>query len=312
MASNLLRLGNNCNEKCLFCTIANDNEKELTTDKAKKAIETIALNGKAISFTGGEPTLRKDFAELVGFAKKEGIKKIELQSNAVLLDRKRVKKLKEAGLNHAFIALHSHRKDISERLTGLEGSFEKTVCGIKNLLAAEIPTTISHVITTLNYKELCEFCKFAEKEFKGINSIYFGLARPNGRCAENKELVPRLCEIEPFLEEAAEYCKSKNMFFEMEGVPLCYITGFEENNVESRRMIEEPVLYIGSIEKKEKIHQKGIERTKIKGKQCILCYLNKLCCGVWKEYAELYGCLELFPQYTDAKKIEKRIRRQIQ
>ncbi len=42
MASNLLRMGNACNERCLFCTIAADNERELSTEEAKKAISAIA------------------------------------------------------------------------------------------------------------------------------------------------------------------------------------------------------------------------------------------------------------------------------
>ena len=312
MASNLLRLGNKCNEKCLFCTVAKDNEKELATEEAKNAIRAIAKQGRAISFTGGEPTIRPDLPELIECAKNAGFEKIELQSNAVLLGKKTVQNLKKAGLNHAFIALHSHKKEISEKLTGVKDSFEKTVSGIKNLLDAGIPTTVSHVITTMNHKELAEFAGFVEKNFQGINSIYFGLARPNGRCAENAWLAPRLSDIEPFLEKAAEYCRRKKIFFEIEGFPLCHTIGFEENNVESRRLLEEPVVYIGSIETKENIHKKGIQRTKAKGRQCGLCWLGKLCCGVWKEYAELHGCLELFPQYADAKEIEARIRRHAQ
>jgi len=312
MASNLLRLGNNCNEKCLFCTVANDNEKELTTNEAKKAIETIAKQGKTISFTGGEPTTRADLTELVEFSKKAGLEKIELQSNAVLLDKERVQKLKKAGLNHAFIALHSHKKETSEMLVGKKETFVKTVSGIKNLLGAGIPTTISHVITSLNYKHLQEFSEFALEKFPDINSIYFGLARLNGRCEENKWLVPKLSEIEPFLEKSVEFCQKKKIFFEIEGIPLCHTIGFEENNVESRRLFEKPVTYIGSQETKENIHKLGIQRTKAKGSQCSLCYLDKLCCGIWKEYKELYGTLELFPQYTDAKQIRKRIRRHVQ
>ncbi len=312
MASNLLRLGNSCNEKCLFCTIANDNEKELTTSEAKKAIETIAKQGKTISFTGGEPTTRQDLAELIEFAKKTGLEKIELQSNAVLLDKKYVQKLKKAGLNHAFIALHSHQKETSERLVGKKDTFDKTVSGIKNLLDAGIPTTISQVITSLNYKQLREFSDFAMENFPGINSIYFGLARPNGRCAENTLLVPKLSEIGPELEKAVEFCKSKKLFFEIEGIPLCHTIGFEENNVESRRLAEAPVIYIGSQETKENIHLQGIQRTKAKGTQCSLCYLDKLCCGIWKEYGELHGTLELFPQYTDAKQIREKIERHVQ
>ncbi len=312
MVSNLLRLGNKCNEACIFCTVANDNEKELSSEEAKKAIRQIARHSKTISFTGGEPTTRSDLAELVECAKRAGIKKIELQSNALLLDKKTVLRLRKAGLSHAFIALHSHKRETSEALVGRKNSFGKTVSGIKNLLSAGIPTTISHVINSLNYTQLTGFSKFVEANFPGINSIYFGLVRPNGRCAENAWLSVRLTELQPCLARALEYCNSKKIFFEIEGIPLCHTIGFEENNVESRRLMEEPVVYIGSSGTKQNIHRKYLAAVKAKGRQCSLCYLDRLCCGVWKEYAALHGTFELFPQYTDPKEAEAKIRRHIQ
>jgi len=308
MASNLLRLGNNCNQQCLFCTVANDGEKELSGKEARNAIKKIAAHGKTISFTGGEPTTRKDLAQLLAFAKSSGIETVELQTNALLLGKGQARRLRAAGLDSAFVSLHSHKKSVSERLVGRKGTFLKTTFGIRNLIAAGVATTISHVVTTANCNDLREFVRFVEASFPGVRCVYFGLARPNGRCGANRFLVPTLRGIEPQLESVFEYCREKKIRFEIEGVPLCYTAGFEEHNAESRRMLEGAVVYIGAGGDMQDIHRKGLAFTKAKGAQCTLCNLGRLCPGVWKEYAEIHGTLELFPQYTDAKAIEAKIR----
>ena len=308
MASNLLRLGNSCNQQCLFCTVANDGEKELSGKEARDAIKKIAAHGKAISFTGGEPTTRSDLAQLLAFAKGSGIETVELQTNALLVGKEQARRLRAVGLDSAFVSLHSHKKSVSERLVGRKGTFLKTISGIRNLIAAGVATTISHVVTTANCGGLLEFVRFVEASFPGASGVYFSLARPNGRCGENKFLVPTLRGTEQPLESVFRYCGEKKIRFEIEGAPLCYTIGFEEHNIESRRMLEGAVVYIGAACEMRDIHRKGLAFTKAKGAQCALCNLDRLCAGVWKEYAEIHGTLELFPQYTDAKAIEAKIR----
>jgi MoaA/NifB/PqqE/SkfB family radical SAM enzyme len=62
-----------CNMRCGFCSVWRSNSKELET----KALCTImdearGLGAGMINFSGGEPMLRKDIIELIGYAKKTG------------------------------------------------------------------------------------------------------------------------------------------------------------------------------------------------------------------------------------------------
>ncbi|MCD6226336.1 MAG: radical SAM protein, partial [Candidatus Aenigmarchaeota archaeon] len=154
MLSNLIRLGNKCNEKCLFCTVAYDNEKELSHEEVKEKINFIKKNGgTSITFTGGEPTIRNDLPELIKYAKSLGFY-TELQTNGIRLANKELaNKIIKSGVNAILFSFHSHKREVFDKLTGLEGSFEKTIEGIKNI-GDRTEIHISHVINSLNYRDL--------------------------------------------------------------------------------------------------------------------------------------------------------------
>ena len=135
MAADVLRLGIKCNQRCLFCTAQTGDENETTTQEAKELIDYIAINGTGtLAITGGEPTIRDDLITLIRYAKTKGIQNIELQTNAVrLTDNDYAIELVKSGVNHFFIALHSHDEKISDFLTQSKG-FNSTIRGIKNLV----------------------------------------------------------------------------------------------------------------------------------------------------------------------------------
>ena len=68
-----------CNARCVFCSIwekefQNELEKDLTLDEIKHIIDGLdQLGVNLISFTGGEPTLRKDLDEIITYASDKGI-----------------------------------------------------------------------------------------------------------------------------------------------------------------------------------------------------------------------------------------------
>ena len=172
MASNLIRLGNNCNERCLFCTVAYDNEKELTHKEVKEKIAFIKeKGGKSITFTGGEPTIRDDLPELIKYAKSLDLF-TELQTNGVRLsDKVFSDKIIKSGIDVIVFSFHSHKKEIFDRLTDLDGSFTKAMKGIENV-SGKVEIQISHVINSLNYRDTVDFVKFMKEKFPEIK-FYF-------------------------------------------------------------------------------------------------------------------------------------------
>ncbi|MFH0875082.1 MAG: DUF362 domain-containing protein [archaeon] len=293
-----LRLGLTCNQKCLFCTVANDNEKTLTTIEAKNKISELATSSvKEICFTGGEPTIRKDLVELFLFAKEKGIQTISLQTNgSVISDFEYLKKLKAAGLTSVLIALHSNKKEVSDMLTD-SSMFDESVAGIKNVVKLNIITSVSHVINKENYKFLIDYAKLIYSISDKIH-LYFGFIRPNGRALDNKHLVPKLSEIELNLHNAMVFCKENFVSFSVEGIPLCYMQELISYCAETQRMKKEPQVYVGSDESRhENLHDFIHSNLKSKSKDCQICKLNSMCAGVWREYAKIYGTDELYPVF---------------
>lgn len=299
MKSANLRLGLECNEDCLFCTVANDNEFDMATNEVKKTILRLSKGGiRRLTLTGGEPTLRKDLLELIAYAKKTNIKIIDLQTNAVkLADEDYLLKLKNAGLNYITFGFPSHKKEIYNYLTQSQ-FYEKAMLGIKNSLKHKIFSVVYHVINKKNYKDLIEFIKFIQSISLKIG-FAFAFLRPNGNTLKNLHLVPKLTEIEIYIYEMLSYLKSKNIYCQLEGVPLCYMQGFENRSAETWRMMQSAVKYVSEGKLKHKsLHENINQNLKRKSSICKLCQLNGICAGVWKEYADLHGTNELFPFFS--------------
>jgi MoaA/NifB/PqqE/SkfB family radical SAM enzyme len=294
-----IRLDFNCNENCLFCTVAKDNHAPLITLEAKNKIESLASrNVKKIAFTGGEPTLRKDLIELIKFAKENEMKEINIQTNGVkIADEKYLLELKNAGLNSALIGFHSHKNEIYNKLTN-SNFYENAISGIQNCINSDITLTICCVINKENYKELIDLVKFIRNLSKKT-SFFFCFIRPNGNTLDNPWIVPKLTEIEPFLYKTMNYLKSEDIDFLIEGLPLCYMQGFENYSADLKRKLIEPQEYAGGGESKHKnLHNFIYSNLKNKSEACGSCSSNSLCPGVWKEYSDLYGTSELFPVFN--------------
>lgn len=139
-----------CNLKCRFCYAGCQESQypELETDALKKILNIIYHEAKvpSVSFTGGEPTLRDDLEELIAHACGLGMRP-NLITNATLLDKERVQRLKDAGLKSAQVSLEASSASLHDLITGASGSFEKTLQGVRCLAEAGITT---HTNTTLN------------------------------------------------------------------------------------------------------------------------------------------------------------------
>jgi MoaA/NifB/PqqE/SkfB family radical SAM enzyme len=79
-----------CNLRCTFCWGPEHNIPDgIDTQGWEKIIGFFAANGtKEIVFTGGEPLIRPDLAQLLCFAKEQGLR-VTLSTNTLLLNEKR-------------------------------------------------------------------------------------------------------------------------------------------------------------------------------------------------------------------------------
>ena len=295
-----LFLGYTCNNNCWFCSeMANKGKPDKTSEEVKRELNEARRNGvQRITFTGGEPTIRKDIIELVRYAKALGFEEIFIITNGRMLYYKELaRKLSEAGLTHILFSLHSPKEKTHDFLTRSPGSFKQTVQGIKNTVeVGGIIVENNAVITKKNYKQLPELAKLLVK--LGVDFYEFIFLNPitiNSFFKDRfEEFVPKISEISEYVHRAIDVGRESNVWCTAEGIPFCYMNGYEKHVTELYMAPERIIIgpggrYVPDVNKSRREHGK------VKAGCCAECKFNSLCEGVWGHYAEHYGVGELKP-----------------
>jgi MoaA/NifB/PqqE/SkfB family radical SAM enzyme len=95
-----LFLTENCNLRCVSCACWRTNTRdELATAEWKDVLDQLAaLRLHKVNFTGGEPLIRRDAVELMGYARSAGIRHLHLNTNAILLTPAMLSRVLDAGV----------------------------------------------------------------------------------------------------------------------------------------------------------------------------------------------------------------------
>lgn len=183
-----LDITNKCNLCCKHCYASSTrNNKELSFDQLIKIIrQIIDLKIFKIIVSGGEPLARKDVFTILNELSQSRVN-ITLATNATLITKPIAKKLKGLNIKIFTVSLDGPSAYIHDALRG-EGSFKKTLKGIKNLINEKCPVTISATVTKINYRHLEKLVMLAKK--LGTFSIKFDEVScvGNAKCFR-KELV---------------------------------------------------------------------------------------------------------------------------
>lgn len=200
----------NCNQKCLHCYAANQKyaeTEELSTEEWKEVIDICKENCiPQLTFTGGEPTLRKDLVELVGYADWFVTR---LNTNGVLLTKELCKKLYKASLDSVQVTLYSSDPEVHNKLVGAN-NFDKTVKGIKNAIEAGLNVSINTPLCSLN-KDYKSTLKFA-KDLGVIYASSSGLI-VTGNARKEESIATQLTEkeITKIIEDACKFANKNDM-----------------------------------------------------------------------------------------------------
>ena len=282
----VLRPTVHCNQDCAFCS-ANESTPNVWADPARmmREIARAARRGlDRVSFSGGEPTLARELPAYVAVARRAGLRKIELVTNGVLLDREaRVAELVDAGLTHAFVSLHGHDEAVSSAITRKVGDFARTAAAIGHLERAGVVTVINHVVNAGNYRFLTRFVEEVHARYGGRVMISFAFVTPQYKALENFALVPRLSDVMPHLHAAAWRALGLGQPFVVgsrQGVPPCFLGPFAAWS---------DLMQLAHEARAEDAPQKQ------QGPQCATCRYARWCTGLWKPYIARFGTDELVP-----------------
>ncbi|MGD9302535.1 MAG: radical SAM protein, partial [Desulfobacterales bacterium] len=189
-----------CNNRCVHCynNLAADDqdarEKELALVEVCHIIDELAEFGCLwLLFTGGEIFLRKDFLDIYTYAKQKGFI-VTLFTNGTLITPDIAGYLSQLTPFSIEITLYGATKATYESITGVPGSFDRCMQGIRLLMDRKIPLKLKTMALVQNKHEIFAMKRFAEKEL-GLDFKFDAMVNPRRNCSQSP-LKERLTPLE--------------------------------------------------------------------------------------------------------------------
>lgn len=285
-------MGYECNLKCDYCSITDEMRKRnMTTERIKREIKCgLKMGFRDVSFGGGEPTIRNDLLELVSFAKENGAGKIKIQSNGLMYYyRDFCEKLIEKGAGRFHISVMGHNKELYDKITGWNGSYEFVIAGIKNLLNLNVDVFLDVIIKNDTYIHLIEIIKFYSG--MGVKNFFLWLVSLTDRNKYNYESLPSVKEMRNDIFKSFEESRKLKVNTFSRHIPRCMLRGYEDHchNLRDDRV------YVVSPEGNFNL-QDSLITANTYTKKCKSClYYQGVCMGVREDYLQRFGDSEIIP-----------------
>ena len=142
-----------CNERCVHCYLDHHDHGEMTTAEIKHLLKEMAEAGVFIlTLSGGEIFLRKDFFEILEYAR-ELMFCVKLKTNAVLIREREAQRIRELGVESIQISIYSHRPEVHDAITLIPGSLKRSLDAIRFLKSQGLKVLIANVLMTQNRQD---------------------------------------------------------------------------------------------------------------------------------------------------------------
>jgi len=226
-----IHTGYACDLRCKFCYYYDyPQSHDPSTEKLKSFLDFAAKSGiEDIDFSGGEPTIRKDFPELLRYARKLRFKKICVITNGrMMADKDYTKSLVEAGLNEVLFSVHGSDKKSHEYLTQVPGSYGSLMKAVNNIKKLGVRFRTNTTINKINYKNMATFTKlFLKLKPAAVNFILFNpyYASPQ----QEVEMTAKFTETAPKLKKAIDALNPKIKKVTARYIPFCFMLGYEKH-----------------------------------------------------------------------------------
>jgi len=139
-----------CNERCIHCYLDHDDRGEMTTAEFKDVIQQLADAGSFfLTFSGGEVFLRRDFFELLEYARSLMFN-VRIKTNGMMVRDAEAQRLLQLGIEQVQISVYSHRAEIHDAITKVPGSFKRTIDAIRFLKSKGLRVLIANILMTAN------------------------------------------------------------------------------------------------------------------------------------------------------------------
>ena len=224
----VLELTSRCNHFCLFCSCPWEYDKnykntELTTKEWFDVIDKYIENGvNHITFTGGEPLMREDLLDIIGYARKKGLS-LGLISNGRDIDDDFLKKLSKLNV---LLSISVPGINTFKEHTGID-NVEHVLDIFKKCKELGISTVANIAVTKKNLPELYE--NISLPILNGAGYVLLNRFLPGGRGMYNKEFLLSKEDINEMLRVAEEVLTTADVDGHIgTELPYCIVDNIEQ------------------------------------------------------------------------------------
>jgi AdoMet-dependent heme synthase len=143
-----------CNERCVHCYLDHEDHGEMTTAEIKHLLDEMADAGVFIlTLSGGEIFLRKDFFEILEYARLERQFCVKLKTNAIMIHERQAAKIRDIGVESIQISIYSHRPEVHDAITLVPGSLQRSLDAARFLKSQGLRVIFANVLMVQNLQD---------------------------------------------------------------------------------------------------------------------------------------------------------------
>ena len=295
-----LHLTYHCPERCVFCSedhrMAAFRDYPVSWGRVATVLRTQAERGvRAVHLTGGEPTIHPRFVDVLGLAKKLGMR-TSVGTIGTMLAREEFAERALPHLDEALFSLHGPEPAVHDSLTRRPGSFETVTKAMRlaRELRPDFGLYVNTVVTNLNVKRLPETAALADS--LGARLIVVSNLTPEGLGLDNYEKLAVPLEILRDILPRVP-AKAPNAIIRFFGTPMCVLG---PHAMLSNDLHWDPRVTVEWQREPGKVVFDGIyswapDRKRVQVDNCRGCQFERICTGVFDRYAEIFDTSALQP-----------------
>jgi len=192
---------------CRAAAIRSSLPEELDFESGLALIDQILEFGEpypALLLTGGDPLMRADIVDLIRYAKSRGVYTAVAASVTPLLDRARMERFKELGVQIVSVSLDGERAEVHERIRNTPGTFDATLEAVRIAAELGLRLQVNTTIMRSNLRGLADIFHLVRERGAVAWEAFFLIRTGRGSALESLE--PWECEeVTHFLYEATRY-----------------------------------------------------------------------------------------------------------
>lgn len=244
----------------------------------------------SVSFTGGEPTIRKDIFNLIKYAKQVGYHSVDVKTNLFVFSYKSfLKKFIESGLTSVSFSVFGYGDKVYSKAVGVSKGYSYLMNALSNLNSSSLVLNANVLISAYSCFDLYKIVKNLLKY--RIDSFWFWYISTRELNRDSLSLLPKFSLFRKEMSDSLSLITGKGITdIRVMHIPPC-ILGRYSSLYFNERLSE---ITIADLSGSFSIDKESFSDYTY-SKKCSLCNKRNICTGLRKDYFGKFGDSELKP-----------------